>query len=130
MPWYAASVIQYVELINEPQEEYSVWENVYLFHAVDLASAKTMAETHGREASAASSDGFTVDAKPARLVFGGVRKLLSCAPSPFPFRPGGSSDVEEITSGVEATYSSFTVASKTDLDALINGAPVRVLYEE
>ncbi|HYO53670.1 DUF4288 domain-containing protein [Archangium sp.] len=130
MPWYAASVIEYVELIDEPQEEYSVWENVYLFHADDADAAQALAEKHGHESSAGASEGMTFNGKPARLVFGGVRKLISCAPNPFPFKPGASPEVETIENGVEATYSSFLVSSKADLDALVRGEPVRVLYEE
>ncbi|HYO72747.1 MAG TPA: hypothetical protein VEU33_42395, partial [Archangium sp.] len=108
MRWYAASVVAYVELMDGTQEEYRVWENVYLFRAEDADEARALAEKHGREACAGASDGLTLDDKPARLVFGGVRKLLSCAPNPFPFKPGASPEVETIENGVEATYSSFT----------------------
>jgi len=38
MKWYAASVIEYFEIIDEPnQDAFEVYENVYLVDAVELS---------------------------------------------------------------------------------------------
>ncbi|MFP2926664.1 DUF4288 domain-containing protein [Pyxidicoccus sp. 3LG] len=128
MPWYAASVIQYFEFIHEPQQDYTVWENIYLFNASTPEDALTLAQQHGRAASGSQSEGLRVDGKPARLVFGGVRKVIACAPNPF--SSASEPEVETMENGVEATYMSFTVSSKADLDALVRGDAVTLRYEE
>jgi hypothetical protein len=72
-------------------------------------------------------ESLTINGRPARLVFGGVRKLISCAAAP---ESPGPSTAETIEDGVEATYSFLVVSSRRELDALIKGEPVQVLYEE
>lgn len=126
MPWYAAHVVLYHELREGPQEEYPVMENVYLVHAVNEDEAFAKAERRGHSACV-EDESLTVEGRPARLVFGGVRKLISCA---TPTESSGPSTAEAIEDGVEATYSFLRVSSRKELDDLIKGEPVQVLYEE
>jgi hypothetical protein len=126
MPWYAAHVVLYHEFREGPQEEYPVMENVYLVHAGTEDEAFAKAEKRGRS-DCVEDESLTVNGRPARLVFGGVRKLISCAAAP---ESPGPSTVETIEDGVEATYSFLVVSSRKELDALIKGEPVQVLYEE
>jgi hypothetical protein len=126
MPWYAAHVVLYYELREGPQEEFSVMENVYLIHAGTDDEAFARAEKRGRS-DCVEDESLTVNGRSARLVFGGVRKLISCAASPE--KPGPST-VETLEDGVEATYSFLVVSSRQELDSLIKGEPVNVLYEE
>jgi uncharacterized protein DUF4288 len=126
MPWYAAHVVLYHEFREGSQEEYPVMENVYLVHAANEDEALAKAEKRGRSACV-EDESLTVDGRPARLVFGGVRKLISCASAP---ESPGPSTAEVIEDGVEATYSFLVVSSRKELDALIKGEPVQVLYEE
>jgi hypothetical protein len=126
MPWYAAHVVLYFELREEPQEGYSVMENVYLVQAATDDEASARAEKRGR-AACVEDESLTVNGKPARLVFGGVRKLIACAVNP---ERSGPAEVETLEDGVEATYSFLVVSNRQELDALIKGEPVRILYEE
>lgn len=126
MPWYAAHVVLYHEYREGPQEEFPVMENVYLIHAATDDDASARAEHRGRS-DCVDDESLTINGRPARLVFGGVRKLISCATAPE--KPGPST-VETLEDGVEATYSFMVVSSRQELDALINGEPVPVLYEE
>ncbi|WP_158502003.1 DUF4288 domain-containing protein [Vitiosangium sp. GDMCC 1.1324] len=125
MGWYAASAVMYFQLKNEPQDEFYIWENVYLLEAPNGAEARRKAEHFGK-LEEGDDDTLTLDGKPARLVFGGIRKLLTCAPA----IGGSSGDNDIIEDGVEATYNAFTVSSREKLDAFIRGEPVEVLYEE
>jgi hypothetical protein len=126
MPWYAAHVVLYHEFREGPQEEYPVMENVYLVHAPTEDEAFAKAEMHGRSACV-EDESLTIDGRPAWLVFGGVRKLISCASASG---SPGPSEAETLEDGVEATYSFLRVSSRQELDALIKGDPVQVLYEE
>jgi hypothetical protein len=125
MGWYAASVVMYFQLKDEPQDEFYIWENVYLIDALDGAQARQKAESLGK-LEEGDDDSMTLNGKPVRMVFGGVRKLLTCAPSLLSRR----GDNEQVEDGMEATYSAFTVSSREKLDAFIRGEPVEVLYEE
>ncbi len=126
MPWYAAHVVLYYEFRDGPQVEYPVMENIYLIHAGTDDEAFAKAEKRGRS-DCTEDESLSVKGRPARLVFGGVRKLISCIADPETLAP---SPVETIEDGAEATYSFLVVSSRQNLDALIKGDPVNVLYEE
>jgi hypothetical protein len=119
MSWYAAHVVLYFEFREGPQDEFPVMENVYLIHAATEEEAFARAEKRGRSVCVEDDESLTVNGRPARLVFGGVRKLISC-----------DTDAETLEDGVEATYSFLVVSSRQQLDALSKGEPVPVLYEE
>ncbi|XXF79109.1 DUF4288 domain-containing protein [Myxococcaceae bacterium GXIMD 01537] len=123
--WYAASVILYFRLKKGRQRHFPVWENVYLIKARGAAEARERAEALGRSETA--QEGIELNGKPAELVFGGVRKLVSCAADPS---VPGESTVTKLYDGVEATYSTFVAKSRADLEKLIKGESVSAVYEE
>ena len=40
MPWFAAHVVMYFKRTAAPQARYTVWENVHVIEAADMASAQ------------------------------------------------------------------------------------------
>ena len=125
--WYAASVVMFFRLKSGRQKKFSAWENVYLIASNSPEEAMVRAEELGQGSASTSDEGVTWGGKPADIVFGGVRKLLTCAADPA---SGEMSPVTKLHDGVEATYSTFTVKSRAELDALIRGDAVSVLYDE
>ncbi|CAM3526387.1 DUF4288 domain-containing protein [Corallococcus soli] len=123
--WYAASVVLFFRRTTGRQRTFPVWENVYLIEASNDEEARQRAEALGR--AEAGQEGLKLNGKPAELVFGGVRKVVSCAANPA---VPGKSTVAKLYDGIEATYSTFVVQSRKDLEKLIQGEPVSVLYEE
>jgi hypothetical protein len=123
--WYAASVLLFFRRKTGRQRTFPVWENVYLIQASNDDEARQRAEELGR--AEASQDGLELNGKPAELVFGGVRKVVTCAADPT---ISGESTVAKLYDGVEVTYSSFIIESRADLEKLIEGKPVTVVYEE
>ncbi len=121
--WYAASVILVVRLAKGRQSSFPVWENVYLINAPDEESAKKRAEELGR----AEQQDLELNGRHARLEFGGVRKLISCASDPA---SSNESTVVKLYDGVEASYSSFLVRGERALKALASGGRVSIVYEE
>lgn len=124
MKWYAVHVIMFFKVKRGKQQVFPVWENIYLVNAKGPAQAKRRGEALGR---AEEEDGLTWEGKPVTMVFGGIRKVMSCAADPT--RPGPS-DVKKLYDGVEATFNAYAVASRKDLNALIAGKNARVVYEE
>ncbi len=123
--WYAASVVLFFRRKAGRQRSFPVWENVYLIKAGSHDEARQRAEALGR--ANAGQDGIELNGKPVELVYGGVRKVVTCAANPaLP----GESTVTKFHDGVEATYSSFVVKSKADLEKLINGKQVEIQYDE
>lgn len=122
--WFAASVILYFKFKTGSQREFPVWENVYLIRARSPSAARRRAESLGR--AEALVDGVEWNGKPASLVYGGIRKVVSCAANPA---TASASTVSEIHDGTEATYSQYTVTS-TALKALIAGEAATVRYDE
>jgi hypothetical protein len=106
-----------------------VWENVYLIFARNSREAAKKAEKLGR-AQCVEDDTLTVDGKPARLAFGGVRKVISCAANPMAKDGVLTSDVPVMYSGVEATFSEFLVRGRKKLRSLVAGRPTAIDYQK
>jgi hypothetical protein len=122
-------VVLYFKLKRRVQATFLVWENVYLVSAKTRDSARRRAEALGR-AECDANDSLTVNGEPAALVFGGIRKLVSCAADPDALGSERSSSVAVLQDGVEATYSTFLVRGARRLKTLIQGKPTAVKYEE
>lgn len=116
--WFAASIIMHVEFKDNVQDKYPIWENVILIEANNEEEALRKAEERGHFEEGDADDSFTWESRPARWVYGGIRKMLTCAE--FEDRP---------KDGTEITYSEMEVASAEDLSKLINGEQVSVVYE-
>ena len=126
--WFAGHVVLYFDEGPRHQGAFVVWENVYLILARTPREATKKAEKLGR--AECVEQALTVNGKPARLVFGGVRKVLSCAADPMAKDGTLTPDVPILYSGIEATFSQFVVRNKKDLRSLIAGRPTKVAYEE
>ncbi len=127
MPWYVAHVIEAFlprAGYNE-DEDIVVYENALLLWAADADEANRKAETMGRE-SVVDDDTFTVNDKPAKPTFIGIRKLISVVNSPLEEGPW---DPDRLAAGAEVTYSEFVVKA-SDLAALAAGETVQVIYED
>jgi hypothetical protein len=119
MPWYAAHAIVYFQFKEGPQDGYLVWENVYLVRAEDPQQAYALAEGYARADEGDSQGSLKIDDRPARLVFGGIRKLVTVSH----VGPG-----ETLASGDELTYSEYQVATPEALRRLIDDEDAEVLY--
>jgi hypothetical protein len=117
--WYAAHVIMYYKFDKGPQEDFPILENIFVLDAPDSRAAHDEAERIGRSEEVHS--GLAVDDRPATLVFAGVRKVVECQ------SPKGMGLLDH---GTEATYSAFTVRTLADLERLVEGESVPVIYDE
>ncbi len=126
--WFAGHVVLYFEQARRRQATFVVWENVYLILARNSREAAKKAELLGR-AECGQGD-LEVHGRPARLAFGGVRKVISCAANPRANDGVLTSNVPHMYSGVEATFSQFVVRGRKKLRSLIAGRPTKVDYEK
>jgi hypothetical protein len=126
--WYAAHFILVIEHLKRRKRwpRYLVHENVYLVRARTHAEARRKGEALGR-AEVIEDDSLRWDGSPARLVYGGIRKTISCHAN---LRPRKDGLVRVIRDGDEATYSVFVVRDRTSLRQLVAGKPVVVDYQE
>lgn len=127
--WFAGHVLLYFDEGRRKQAAFIVWENVYLVFARTPRDAAKKAEALGR-AECGEQGELEVDGRPARLAFGGVRKVISCAADPAAKDGGRTSRVALLYSGVEATFSEFLVRGKKRLRSLIAGRPTSVEYQK
>jgi hypothetical protein len=117
--WYCAHVIMHLKPYKYTKGDQLVWENMILVEAQSPEMALEKAKTIGLE-DQDSSHGTTIDDRPARMIFVGVRKLIEC-------RTIG--DIEnKPADGTEVTFSEFLVKNEEDVRKLAAGDPVRVLY--
>jgi len=126
--WFAGHVVLYFDEGRRGQATFVVWENVYLILARNSREAAKKAEKLGR--ADCVEDGLTADGKPVRLVFGGVRKVISCAANPMANDGVLTSDVPVLYSGIEATFSKFLVHGRKKLRSLIAGQPTSIDYQQ
>lgn len=124
-PYYIAHVIIWVRYKDGNQDDYPVWENVYLIKADTNEEAWEKAEKEGRSYPS-SNDDLTFDDRPAEWIYGGVRKVIHSI-------SGDSINVqidlmhEDVA---ELTWNEFTLPDKESLDKLIAGKPVSIRYDE
>jgi hypothetical protein len=111
--WFAAHIIMYVKSKEVRQTAFPVWENIVLLHADTEEEAFAKAETRGHEGEGDEEGSFRWAGKPARWVYGGVRKLTLCQDADR--RPGD---------GTEITYVQMRLRSRDALRKLIASEPV------
>ncbi|MEA5076299.1 MAG: DUF4288 domain-containing protein [Coriobacteriia bacterium] len=121
MEWYAAHAIMYLEYTDGlPQNEYTVWENVFLVEAEDEAKAlDKSAILAGSDQDINGEHGTIEQGRPGRWLFAGIRKLVRCIDSPS--RPDDGSEI---------TYSTYLVGSAGAARALAAGETLTLEYLE
>jgi len=123
MAWFVSHAILCLEPIEEPRDNFLIWENLHLVEASDPDKAWTLAEERGaRDATPAGQeflpDGSPdnrLDGRPARWRFVGVRKLISV-----------SHDGEEgiLRPGDELSYNEFLADTGAEVEAFARGDEV------
>ena len=124
MTWYAATIISVVRVRSGKQKTFPAWEDVCLIEAASDEDAFEKAESLGK--SREIDDQTTMlDGVPASVVYLGVRKVGKII-NPFPEPP----DESPPKHGSEISFSKYTLGSASDLDKLVQGKSVSVIYEE
>ena len=119
MAWYAAHSIIYFQMTDGQQDEFQVYENVFLVHADTPDEAWAKARKFARRDEGDDSESLRVGDRPARRVYGGIRKVVSVCHE----RPDG-----QLGDGDEVTYSEFVLTDRAALEKLIGGEDVDLLY--
>jgi hypothetical protein len=119
MAWYAAHSVIYFQLTDGPQDGFQVYENVFLIRADTPDQAWTKARKFARRDEGDDNGSLKVGDRPARRVFGSIRKVVSVSHE--------RSD-DQLGDGDEVTYSEFVLADRAALDRLIGAKDVELLY--
>ena len=119
MPWYAAHAVMYFELTDGPQDRFQVHENVFLVEAATPKEGFAKAREFARRDEGDSSGSLRVGGRPARMVFGGIRKMMTVL---------HERSEEDVRDGDEITYSEMVVPDREALLQLIGNEDVDVLY--
>ena len=126
LKWYAASIIMYFKFNQKNQRSFPVWENVLLVRAKTPEQAKVKAAQLAKLEEGPAEEAVVLFGRPARRVFAGVRKVVTCAPAVR----GPRRISQGLEDGGEATFSTFVVRGEEGLLALASGKSVRVLYQK
>jgi Domain of unknown function (DUF4288) len=121
MPWFAAHVVMHHQLTDGPQDRYTGYENVVLIEADTPEHAIERGAALGREDETDCSGTLTVDGRPARLVFDGVRKVVEVLHAP---------GCQQVAARDEITYSEFEVADADQLRRFAAGDAVPLVSIE
>ena len=119
MTWYAAHAIMYFHLTDGTQDDFQVYENVFLVQADSPDAARVKACALARLEEGDSSGSLRVGDHPARMLFGSIRKVVAVCHH----QANG-----QLGDGDEITYSEFVVAGQAALDKLIGAENVELLY--
>ena len=122
MTWYTASLIETVVMLDSKQSSFPVYENFILLEAENPKIALEKAKAIGMSVETLGEE-LTLDDKPARRVFVGVRKLITIS-NPFPMDLDETPPVAE----TELTYSEYELATFQDVEALAAGEKLSVIY--
>lgn len=125
--WFSVHAIMYFEsTLRRTQKTFVAHENVYLVRAKSASEARRKGIKHARSAISLT-DKITINGSSVRMVFGGIRSVVSCAGDPMTSKPDR---VTHMYSGVEGTYSRFLVQGRGRLRDLIRGRRTSVIYDE
>ena len=119
MAWFAAHAIVYFELTDGPQDGFQAYENVLLVQADTHDEACVKAREFARADEGDDRGSLRVGHRPARRVFGSIRKVVSVSHE----RADGN-----LGDGDEITYSEFVLADRAALNKLIGAEDVELLY--
>jgi hypothetical protein len=114
--WYAAHIVMWVKYKEHEQKSVPIWNNIVLFAADSFDEAFAKAEARGKDEEGDSDGSFTWEGKPARWVFGGVRKVTLCE----------DGDEERPKDGTELTYLQLRARSQESLCKFVKGEQVSV----
>jgi hypothetical protein len=118
--WYCAHAIHFFEYEDGNQSDYHVWEHLYLIEAATPSDAHLAGISRARQDETA--EGHSINERPARLKFAGIRKVVECLDL--------DSTLDRPTHGTELSYSGFVVSELGEFNHLLKGAPARVVYED
>jgi hypothetical protein len=126
--WYAVHFILVIEHIKRKKRgpRCIAYENVYLVQARSPAEARRKGERLGH-GEVTNDDTLQWNGSPARYVYGGIRKIISCSAH---FSRPGDGLVRVLRDGDEASYSMYVVPDSASLRRLIDGGAVNLRYEE
>jgi hypothetical protein len=119
--WYCVHALFYFEYRDGNQDDYLVWENMYLIQATSPDEAKAKGEFQAMKTEKESEDdSLKLNERPARFKFAAIRKVVECQ------------DLDEQTGrptdGTEISYSEFMVSNKEDFSKLICASTATVDY--
>jgi hypothetical protein len=116
--WYAAHAIMLFRYRDSEQNEFPVWENIFLVEANGSDEALRMAEERAKK-DEFDDETRTYNGKPADIVFVGIRKLMQCL-----------SDEEQPSHGTEVSHNQLRFKGKAALEAYIRGEETVVTFED
>lgn len=117
--WYAVHALHFFQYKNGRQDDYLVWEHVYLIHAESFHDARQRGEQRAKHDEGDSKSTLTLNDRPARLVFARIRKVVEC--QDLDLESGQPID------GTELSYSEFTT-SPEEFAKLSSGKSAVVVY--
>lgn len=123
--WYAAHVITSFRTNNTKRKWINVWETIYLVSGKTAAQAKMKAEKLGKSEAKFGSVSLTINGKPGKMVFEGIRKLMKVM-NPDDMRLSE----DRPNDGTDITHSEFGVRDQKELKKLARGKQVSVEYYE
>jgi len=123
MAWFSATLISVARLRTGEQDSYPVWEDICLIEASTDDEAFRKAEELGKSRDS-DDQTLTLNGQPARMTFLGVRKVARV------INPLDVSEDAVPQHGSEVAFSKYSVSASTDLEKLVRGESVPVIYEE
>jgi hypothetical protein len=121
MTWYAAHIV--IGFTAEGRKEVVAWENIILIDADSHEQAEQQAIKIGQE-EASLDDALTVNDRPAKRLFAGVRKVLTIA------NPDPAQQLLPPVHGSEISFSEFILKDIDELMKLGSGKGVHLRYTE
>ncbi len=116
--WYAAHAVMLVRFREGEQDEFPVWENIFLVEAPTPQEAMEKAKTRALE-DVSDDETMTWNKRPARFEFVGLRKLMQCW-----------SDEEQPSDGTEVSFNDLLFSSREELDAFVRGEETQVTFQD
>ena len=123
MTWFAASLIKSVFIKNEDQEEFPVFETIFIIEAISFDEAEAKANNIGQMEEMADAN-LTYCGKQAYSKCMGIRKLKATHNLDHDLEIGSSRPSD----GTEIISSYFEISDRQTLRDFIDGKSVMIKY--
>lgn len=110
MKWFAAHCILYTKFLDNIQDVYPTWENIYVIQANDYEEAYQKAVDVARNAEEKEYSSSKVNDRPVLWTFADIRKIAEII----------GMDDKEITDGCVITSTDYLIHKEKLLERFIN----------
>jgi hypothetical protein len=117
--WYCVHALHVFEYLDGKQDDYLIWEHLYLIQASSPKDANRKGNARAHQDESRPDQGLMRNDRPARLRFAKIYKVVDCQDLDANNNP---------TDGTELSYSEYLLSNEAEFEKLLANEPAKLEY--